>query len=54
VKRVAGTCIELCYYICQLLLFVLISYFQCRNCYFVLRTITKSIEIQRAVIVVKQ
>jgi hypothetical protein len=31
VKRVAGTCIELCVYICQLLLFVMISYFQCRN-----------------------
>jgi hypothetical protein len=29
VKRVAGTCIELCVYICQLLLFVMISYFQC-------------------------
>jgi hypothetical protein len=31
VKRVAGTCIELCVYICQLLLFVMISNFQCRN-----------------------
>jgi hypothetical protein len=31
VKRVTGTCIELCVYICQLLLFVMISYFQCRN-----------------------
>jgi hypothetical protein len=35
VKRVAGTCIELSVYICQLLLFVMIYYFQCRNsvCY---------------------
>jgi hypothetical protein len=31
VKKVAGTCIELCVYICQLLLFVMISYFQCKN-----------------------
>jgi hypothetical protein len=31
VRRMAGTCIELCVYICQLLLFVMIAYFQCRN-----------------------
>jgi hypothetical protein len=31
VKRVAGNCIDLCVYICQFLLFVKISYFQCRN-----------------------
>jgi hypothetical protein len=49
VKRVAGTCIELCVYICQLLLFVKISYFQCRNSYVVLSAITKSVEIQLAV-----
>jgi hypothetical protein len=30
VKRVAGTCIELCVPICQFLLFVMIC-FQCRN-----------------------
>jgi hypothetical protein len=31
VKRVASTCIEFCVYICQLLSFVMISYFQCRS-----------------------
>jgi hypothetical protein len=31
VKRVAGTCIKLCVYICHLLLFVKKSYLQCRN-----------------------
>jgi hypothetical protein len=46
VKRVAGTCTELCIYICQLLLFVKISYFQCNV---VLSTITKYVEIQRAI-----
>jgi hypothetical protein len=48
VKIVAGTCIELCNNICQLVLFVKISFFQCGNSYFVLNTITISVDIQRA------
>jgi hypothetical protein len=53
VKRVAGTCIELCVYIFQLLLFVKISYFRCRNSVLLcLSTITEYVEIQRALTLV--
>jgi hypothetical protein len=49
VKIVTGTCIELCVYICHLLLFVKISLFQMqKQCYVVLSAVTKSVEIQRA------
>jgi hypothetical protein len=47
VKRVAGTCIELFVYICQLILFPMQ-----KQCYVVLRTIAKSVEIQGAVILI--
>jgi hypothetical protein len=51
VKRVAGTCIELCVYTCQLLLFVIIDILlpTQKQCYVVLSTTTKSVEIQRDV-----
>jgi hypothetical protein len=53
VKRVAGTCIELCVYICQLLRFRYVIVFPIqKQCYVVLSTITKSVEIQRIVILV--
>jgi hypothetical protein len=37
---------------CMLLLWIKISYCRCRKCYVVLSTITKSVEIQLALIVV--
>jgi hypothetical protein len=51
VKRVAGTCTELCLHLS--VIFVMIPYFQCRKCSVVLSAITKCVEIQRAVILVQ-
>jgi hypothetical protein len=53
VKRIAGTCTELCVYICQLLLFIQDFLFPMqKQCYVVPSTITKSTEIQWALTLV--
>jgi hypothetical protein len=54
VKRVAGTCIELCVYISQ---FIINFYYDIlfpmqKQCYVVPSTITKSVEIQWALTLV--
>jgi hypothetical protein len=52
VKRVAGTCIELCLHLSVITFRYDILFSMQKQCYVVLRTITKSFEIQRSVILV--